>query len=64
MYAVQIWGQERGKNMTSQLSALVGGLSFKKAESYYLFPKRLDSNIESKSSNNTYLNIIKIVFLL
>ena len=26
--------------------------------------KRLDSNIESKSSNNTYLNIIKILFLL
>ena len=25
---------------------------------------RLDSNIESKSSNNTYLNIIEILFLL
>ena len=25
---------------------------------------RLDSNIESKSSGNTYLNIIKILFLL
>ena len=26
--------------------------------------KRLDSNIESKSSHNTYLNIIEILFLL
>ena len=25
---------------------------------------RLDSNIESKSSNNTYLNIIEILFLI
>ena len=25
---------------------------------------RLDSNIESKSSNNNYLNIIEILFLL
>ena len=25
---------------------------------------RLDSNIESKSLNNTYLNIIEILFLL
>ena len=27
-------------------------------------PLRLDSNIHSKSSNNTYLNIIEILFLL
>ena len=27
-------------------------------------PKRLDSNMDSKSSNNTYLNIVKILFLL
>ena len=25
---------------------------------------RLDSNIESKSSNNTYLNIIELLFLI
>ena len=28
------------------------------------FTLKLDSNIESKSSNNTYLNIIEILFLL
>ena len=26
--------------------------------------QRLDSNIESKSSNNTYLNIIELLFLI
>ena len=26
--------------------------------------KRLDSNIESKSSNNTFMNIIELLFLI
>ena len=28
------------------------------------FRTRLDSNIKSKSSNNTYLNVIKLLFLI
>ena len=29
-----------------------------------ILSKRLDSNIESKSLNNTYLNIIELLFLI
>ena len=33
-------------------------------QNYLLNNMRLDSNIEHKSSNNDYLNIIKFIFLL
>ena len=39
-------------------------LFYKKTSKPSLQHMRLDSNIESKSSNNTYLNTIKLLFLI